>query len=112
MHSQLSRGVENHKQVSREKQGWILHLYYTNRTVLGWLCGFNEAFFAMLYLQKSWVGPVLPGVNMPLVPFLLIVATPGMLVKQAINFVQFKQACVDIVNDIDEPKRLKQQKSI
>jgi len=31
---------------------------------------------------------------------------PGMLVKQSINFVQFKQACVDIVNDIDEPKRL------
>lgn len=29
-----------------------------------------------------------------------------MLVKQSINFVQFKQACVDIVNEIDEPKRL------
>jgi len=40
------------------------------------------------------------------VPILILLTVPGMFIKQSINFVQFKQACVDIVNEIDEPKRL------
>jgi len=54
--SQLSRGIENHKQVSAH-QGWVLRLYYSNRLVLGFLCGFNEAFFALMYLNYFWSGP-------------------------------------------------------
>jgi CDP-diacylglycerol--inositol 3-phosphatidyltransferase len=113
--SQLSRGVESHKSIKTE-QGWILRLYYTNRLVLGFLCGFNEGFFLMSYLNYHWTGPQIAlgawtaAVGLPssvaLVPLLIAVATPGMVVKQAINFVQFKQACVDIVNEIDEPHRV------
>lgn len=31
-------------------QGWLLHTYYTNRTVLFLVCALNELFFIALYL--------------------------------------------------------------
>jgi CDP-diacylglycerol--inositol 3-phosphatidyltransferase len=35
----------------------IMHIYYTNRTVLGFMCLFNELFYAALYLVYFTPGP-------------------------------------------------------
>lgn len=35
--SSLSRGVKSHKDIDHKKQNWFLYIYYTNRTVLGYL---------------------------------------------------------------------------
>ncbi|RMZ91189.1 hypothetical protein DV736_g1589, partial [Chaetothyriales sp. CBS 134916] len=47
----------SHKKVD-EKRSWILHLYYTNRTVLFIFCAFNELFFISVYLL-SFSSPLL-----------------------------------------------------
>lgn len=47
----------SHKKVD-EGRSWILHLYYTNRTVLFLFCALNELFFIALYLL-SFSSPLL-----------------------------------------------------
>jgi len=49
MYSSLASGSSSHKKVD-VSQGWLLHTYYTNRTVLFLVCGLNELFFIALYL--------------------------------------------------------------
>lgn len=36
----------------------IMHIYYTNRTVLGFMCLFNELFYAALYMVYFTPGPL------------------------------------------------------
>lgn len=53
----LMMGKSNHKffDLSENK---ILQIYYTNRTVLFWMCTGNEAFYCALYLLYFTEGPI------------------------------------------------------
>ncbi|KAL1978175.1 hypothetical protein VTN31DRAFT_1034 [Thermomyces dupontii] len=59
MYATLSRGGadQSHKKVDSSRS-WILHQYYTNRTVLFVCCALNELFFIGLYLL-SFSSPML-----------------------------------------------------
>ncbi|KAK5071678.1 phosphatidylinositol synthase 1 (CDP-alcohol phosphatidyltransferase1) [Lithohypha guttulata] len=70
MYASLSMGGsgQSHKKVD-ESRSKILHLYYTNRTVLFLFCALNELFFIALYLL-SFSSPLLS-------PSLLVSADPA-----------------------------------
>ncbi|KAK5949639.1 phosphatidylinositol synthase 1 (CDP-alcohol phosphatidyltransferase1) [Knufia fluminis] len=70
MYATLSMGGsgQSHKKVDSSRS-WILHLYYTNRTVLFLFCALNELFFIALYLL-SFSSPLLS-------PSLLVPADPS-----------------------------------
>ncbi|KAL9106801.1 MAG: hypothetical protein Q9227_008223 [Pyrenula ochraceoflavens] len=59
MYATLTMGGsgQSHKKVDSSRS-WILHLYYTNRTVLFIFCALNELFFIALYLL-SFSSPLL-----------------------------------------------------
>lgn len=58
----LMMGKSNHKffDLSENK---ILRIYYTNRTVLFWMCAGNEAFYCALYLLYFTEGPICKNSN-------------------------------------------------
>jgi hypothetical protein len=68
----------------------------------------------MLYLLKFYAGPVIPGLepvaqmlgqpSIGLVLLKLLIYAPLMAIKQFMNIVQLKQACIDIV-ELDEMDR-------
>jgi len=57
MYASLTTGTNSHKKVEASRS-WVLHLYYTNKTVLFLFCALNELFFIALYLL-SFSSPLL-----------------------------------------------------
>jgi len=118
--STLSSGKTSHKDVDNVNP--LLKIYYTSRFVLAFLCFGNEGFFIMSYLLYHYTGPV---INMgPLAPIaaqffgnqpmtavkasLWFFFFPIMAIKQLINVIQLKEACMDLVHHDEEFKRMKQ----
>ncbi|VDM65739.1 unnamed protein product [Strongylus vulgaris] len=74
----------------------ILHLYYTNRMFLGFMCAGNEAFYQILYLRAFHPGPSVFGVY--LLSYLAAIAFPIAFVKSVISLVHLVTASQTIVN--------------
>ncbi|AMD21946.1 HFR091Wp [Eremothecium sinecaudum] len=96
MYASLSCGEESHKTI--EKDQWLLHLYYSSRTVLFIICFFNELFYFGVYLSGF---PQLPHIKVPFhsepVHFGSLIAVfclPGYVFKQIANIVQLNRASV------------------
>lgn len=53
----ILQGKTSHKFIDMGENP-IMHIYYTNRTVLGFMCLFNELFYAALYLVYFTPGPL------------------------------------------------------
>lgn len=51
------QGKTSHKFIDMNENP-IMHIYYTNRMVLGFMCLFNELFYAALYLLYFTPGPI------------------------------------------------------
>ncbi|EXJ61025.1 CDP-diacylglycerol-inositol 3-phosphatidyltransferase [Cladophialophora yegresii CBS 114405] len=68
MYASLTTGGQSHKKVEASRS-WVLHLYYTNKTVLFLFCALNELFFIALYLL-SFSSPLLS-------PSLLVTSDKG-----------------------------------
>ncbi|KAK6046911.1 CDP-alcohol phosphatidyltransferase [Cooperia oncophora] len=83
--SDLSRS-DTHKKSNNP----ILHLYYTNRSFLGFMCAGNEAFYLILYVRAFWPGPAIFGVH--LLSYLAAIVFPIALVKSAISLVHLVTA--------------------
>ncbi|KAK6736454.1 hypothetical protein RB195_019252 [Necator americanus] len=73
----------------------ILHLYYTNRLFLGFMCAGNEAFYLILYIRAFWSGPAI--FNVYLLSYLAAVAFPIAFVKSIISLVHLVTASQTIV---------------
>lgn len=73
----------------------ILHLYYTSRTFLFWMCAGNEAFYGLLYINYFWPGPSLFGIY--LIPLLATLCFPVAFVKAAISLVHLVTAAQTVV---------------
>ncbi|EAZ63699.1 phosphatidylinositol synthase [Scheffersomyces stipitis CBS 6054] len=83
MYAMLSSGSTSHKNVD-STQSRILSLYYTNRTVLFFVCLANEVFYVAIYLHYYnwfWLGT-----------FMVYLNAPIWLFKQYTNVVQLKSA--------------------
>lgn len=98
MYAMLSRGSTLHKNVD-EKQSKILNLYYTNRTVLFFVCAINELFYVAVYLHYYdffWLGTVAMWVSAPIWFF-----------KQFANVVQLQLAALILATmDAEERNRV------
>lgn len=57
VHRTTLQGKTSHKFIDMNENP-IMHIYYTNRTVLGFMCLFNELFYAALYLLYFTPGPL------------------------------------------------------
>merc|ERR1712100_634029 len=118
MFSSLSRGFRSHKDVPVQTGVWqLLHIYYTNRKVMGALCFGNESWFVLVYLQRYWSGPSLfdlsnslladvpyMGSRLSLVELLLLAMTPLFIAKQFMNVLQLCAAMRELAH-ADEAKR-------
>lgn len=93
LHTSLLQGKTSHKFIDMNENP-IMHIYYTNRTVLGFMCLFNELFYAALYLLYFTPGPIFLGV--PFFKLLAIVSAPVAIVKTLISVIHGVVASVNI----------------
>lgn len=97
MYAMMSSGSASHKNVDL-KQSKILALYYTNRTVLFFVCLANELFYVALYLHSFgffWLGTIMVWLSAPI-----------WLFKQFANVIQLKGAAL-ILATLDAQEKSK-----
>lgn len=56
LHTSTLQGKTSHKFIDMSENP-IMHLYYTNKNVLFFMCAGNEAFYAALYVMYFYSGP-------------------------------------------------------
>eukprot|EP00698_Gefionella_okellyi_P018462 TRINITY_DN552_c0_g1_i1.p1 TRINITY_DN552_c0_g1~~TRINITY_DN552_c0_g1_i1.p1 ORF type:complete len:284 (-),score=41.97 TRINITY_DN552_c0_g1_i1:27-878(-) len=98
MYSSLSHGQTSHKNV--DSNLGLLHLYYTNRNVLGLVCFSAEVWYVLLYVQSVWTSTkyVVPGLGVTVtIPyFLWLLSIPLFALKQYLNFKQLATALLSL----------------
>jgi CDP-diacylglycerol--inositol 3-phosphatidyltransferase len=101
LHTTILQGKTSHKFIDMNENP-IMHIYYTNRTVLGFMCLFNELFYAALYLLYFTPGPMILGVSS--IKLLATVSAPVAIVKTLISVIHGVVASVNITT-IDAKER-------
>ncbi|CAO1423250.1 unnamed protein product [Diamesa hyperborea] len=101
LHTTTLQGKTSHKFIDMGENP-IMHIYYTNRTVLGFMCLFNELFYASLYLLYFTPGPLILG--MSLFKLIAIVSAPVALLKTFISVLHGIVASINITT-IDATER-------
>ncbi|KAJ3639251.1 hypothetical protein Zmor_003931 [Zophobas morio] len=102
LHSSILQGKSSHKFIDMSENP-IMNIYYTNRTVLFWMCAGNEAFYASLYLLYFTEGPTLIGLS--LFRVVLYLSAPIAIVKSGISLLHLVVASKNIaIIDINERK--------
>ncbi|XP_072044647.1 CDP-diacylglycerol--inositol 3-phosphatidyltransferase-like isoform X2 [Amphiura filiformis] len=93
LHSSATSGKSSHKSIDLSGNP-VLHLYYTNRQFLFFMCSGNELFYAMVYLLYFTEGPSLYFIGL----FRLIVylTAPISLVKSGISLIHLITASMDM----------------
>lgn len=101
LHTTILQGKTSHKFIDMNENP-IMHIYYTNRTVLGFMCLGNELFYAALYLLYFTPGPLFLGVST--FKLLAVVTAPIAIVKTLISVIHGVVASVNITT-IDAKER-------
>jgi CDP-diacylglycerol--inositol 3-phosphatidyltransferase len=102
LHTSILQGKASHKFIDMSENP-IMNLYYTNRTVLFWMCAGNEAFYAALYVLHFTEGPIIIGLS--LFRIILYLSTPIALVKSAISILHLIVASKNLaIIDVNERK--------
>lgn len=106
LHTTLLQGKTSHKFLDMSENP-IMRLYYTNRTVLFFMCAGNEAFYAGLYLLHFTEGPILAGIG--LYRLIVYLSAPIAFVKAAISVLHGYVSCINLsIIDVKErQERLK-----
>lgn len=101
-------GSESHKSVKKDGN-YILHLYYTSRAVLFWVCAFNELFYILLYCYHHEVLTAVTGIkgvaSVNVTAILLMVSAPIWAFKQIVNVIQMIGAANNLVSLDSKPKK-------
>jgi len=84
LHTTLLEGKTSHKFVDASGNP-IMHLYYTSRPVLFFMCAGNELFYCMLYLVHFNEGPIIPLLGVGLFRMLALISFPIAIVKTGIT---------------------------
>ncbi|XP_043478108.1 CDP-diacylglycerol--inositol 3-phosphatidyltransferase [Leptopilina heterotoma] len=106
LHTSLLQGKTSHKFIDMSENP-IMRVYYTNRTVLFFMCAGNEAFYAALYLLHFTEGPILAGIS--LFRAILLLSAPVALVKTILSLIHGYVACINL-GIIDVKEREQQRK--
>ncbi|XP_076181487.1 phosphatidylinositol synthase [Ptiloglossa arizonensis] len=106
LHTSLLQGKTSHKFIDMSENP-IMRMYYTNRTVLFFMCAGNEAFYAALYLIYFTEGPILFG--MSLFRLIMWFSAPIALIKTGISLLHGYVSCINLsIIDLKErQERLK-----
>lgn len=104
LHATQLQGKTSHKYIDMSENP-IMHLYYTNKTVLFLMCAFNEAFYAALYVLYFYTGPTILGVG--LFKLIAIVAFPVAFIKSMISILHGIVGSLNIaIIDVNEREAL------
>ncbi|ENN73996.1 CDP-diacylglycerol--inositol 3-phosphatidyltransferase isoform X1 [Dendroctonus ponderosae] len=104
LHTSVLQGKQSHKFIDMSENP-IMNVYYTNRTVLFFMCAGNEAFYASLYLLYFTPGPIVFGIS--LFKIILYLTAPIMLVKTLISLLHCLVASKNLsIIDVNERKDL------
>ncbi|RZC32138.1 CDP-diacylglycerol--inositol 3-phosphatidyltransferase, partial [Asbolus verrucosus] len=102
LHTSVLQGKASHKFIDMSENP-IMNVYYTNRTVLFWMCAGNEAFYAALYLLHFTEGPLIIGIS--IFRIILYLSAPVALVKSAISVLHLIVASKNLaIIDVNERK--------
>ncbi|XP_018572854.1 CDP-diacylglycerol--inositol 3-phosphatidyltransferase [Anoplophora glabripennis] len=82
LHTTVLQGKSSHKFIDMSENP-IMSIYYTNKTVLFFMCAGNEAFYASLYLLYFTEGPIVVGLS--LFRIILYLSAPICIVKTLIS---------------------------
>ncbi|EFA05079.1 CDP-diacylglycerol--inositol 3-phosphatidyltransferase [Tribolium castaneum] len=105
LHASILQGKASHKFIDMSENP-IMSIYYTNRTVLFWMCAGNEAFYAALYLLYFTQGPTIIGIS--LFKIIIYLSAPVAIVKSGISLLHLVVASKNIaIIDVNERKALK-----
>ncbi|XP_018328668.1 CDP-diacylglycerol--inositol 3-phosphatidyltransferase [Agrilus planipennis] len=108
IHASLLQGKTSHKFIDMSENP-IMNIYYTNRTVLFFMCFGNEAFYSTLYLLYFTEGPIIAGIS--LFRALLYLSLPIAIVKSGISILHLVVASKNLaIIDINERKEAAKQK--
>lgn len=109
LHTTVLQGKTSHKFIDMSGNP-IMRVYYTNRTVLGLMCLFNELFYAALYLLYFTPGPMILGMSS--FKLLAIVSAPVAVVKTGISVIHGYVASRNIgVIDVAERQAARQREA-
>ncbi|CAG9791357.1 unnamed protein product [Diatraea saccharalis] len=104
LHTTTLQGKASHKFIDMSENP-IMHLYYTNRTVLFFMCAGNEAFYAALYVMYFYTGPTVLG--MGLYKLIALVCLPVAVVKTMITILHMGVASLNLATiDVNERSKI------
>lgn len=90
MYAQINTGSNSHKNLNKDAN-WLLRLYYENRVFLFFVCAFTEIFYVALYLYHFDYFYI-PGTEIDLSYWLVILTAPVWAFKQVCNVIQLVNA--------------------
>lgn len=100
LHTSILQGKNSHKFIDMSENP-IMHLYYTNKTVLFSMCAGNEAFYAALYVMHFYSGPAVLGIG--LFKLIALLSMPVAVVKALISILHGIVASLNLATiDINE----------
>ncbi|KAF2882800.1 hypothetical protein ILUMI_23312 [Ignelater luminosus] len=109
LHTSLLQGKTSHKFIDMSENP-IMSVYYTNRTVLFWMCFGNEAFYSALYLLHFTEGPLIAGLS--LYKIVVYLSAPVAFVKAGISLLHLVVASKNLsIIDTNERKALREKKA-
>ncbi|GBP41566.1 CDP-diacylglycerol--inositol 3-phosphatidyltransferase [Eumeta japonica] len=100
LHTTILQGKTSHKFIDMSENP-IMHVYYTNKTVLFFMCAGNEAFYAALYVMYFYTGPTVFGIG--LFKLIALISFPIAVIKAAISVIHGIVASMNLATiDVNE----------
>ncbi|XP_045468475.1 CDP-diacylglycerol--inositol 3-phosphatidyltransferase [Harmonia axyridis] len=104
LHTSILQGKSSHKFIDMSESK-IMSLYYTNRTVLFFMCAGNECFYLARYILFFTPGPIIFGV--PIISMIQYFSLPVAVVKSGISLLHLVVACKNLsIIDCNERKKI------
>lgn len=109
LHTSTLQGKTSHKFIDMSENP-IMHLYYTNKNVLFFMCAGNEAFYAALYVMYFYTGPTVLG--MGLFKLIALLSMPVAVIKAAISVLHGIVASMNLsIIDVNERAAIAQKQN-
>ncbi|XP_034827496.1 CDP-diacylglycerol--inositol 3-phosphatidyltransferase [Maniola hyperantus] len=109
LHTSTLQGKTSHKFIDIGENP-IMHLYYTNKNVLFFMCAGNEAFYAALYVMYFYTGPVVMGIG--LFKLIALISMPVAVVKAGISVLHGIVASINLsIIDVNERAAIAQKQN-
>ncbi|XP_068623642.1 CDP-diacylglycerol--inositol 3-phosphatidyltransferase [Battus philenor] len=100
LHTCTLQGKASHKFIDMAENP-IMHVYYTNKTVLFFMCAGNEAFYSALYVMHFFAGPTVLGIG--LFKLIALLTMPVAVVKAGITVLHAIVASLNMsIIDVNE----------